>query len=171
MQLPKLPEGALLYAVAGVGLVGAFGLWAWSKGGVQNAASAAGSAAAQAAIGAATGVVSGGVDVVSEGVGIPTTSDTTTDPYVARWLIDGWGYFTASLWSGAPALLHATFMDSGSGHPPPAGSAIALHFGTQAPITGQTSGDFSRMDRAQQTSPADDPGSWDWANIFGGLGA
>lgn len=80
----------------------------------------------QAAAGAAGQVVTGGVDAASTAVGIPTTEQTTTDPAVARWIIDNFGYFDASKWCGVPALWDASFMAEGSGTPPPAGSPIAI---------------------------------------------
>lgn len=100
----------------------AAGLYVWSKGGLAPAAAAAGAAAVNAAGSAA----SGAVGAVGASVGLPTPDETTTDPAVARWLIDGYGYLEASKWAGAVALGRAAFMDAGSGTPPPAGSAVAM---------------------------------------------
>jgi hypothetical protein len=112
-------------ALIGLGLAG-LGLWVLSKGGLAGAAKAAGGAVVKAAGAAATG----GVDATSVAVGIPTTEETTTDPAVARWLIDQVGYWEASFWCGVPALTKGALMDAGTGTPPPPGSAIARHFGT-----------------------------------------
>lgn len=107
------------------GIVGV-GLLAWyiiRKGGVGRAAVAAGSAVGGAAVNAVGGVVSGAVGAVSQATGIPAPSETTTDPRVARWIIDHYGYLTASQWAGVPALFSALALPKGSGTPPPAGSA------------------------------------------------
>lgn len=90
------------------------------------------------AVGAVAGAVTGVVDGVSDAAGIPNTGQTTTDPRVARWLIDAAGYWQASLWSGVPALMQAMTMPEGSGTPPPAGSALALRF----PQTGGATGSW-----------------------------
>ena len=79
----------------------------------------------KAAVGAAGAVVTGTVDAASTAVGIPTTEQTTTDPAVARWLIDNYGYLDASKWCGVPALFNGALMAAGTGTPPPAGSAVA----------------------------------------------
>lgn len=110
-------------AVAGVGLAV---WWVSRRGGVGEAASAIGAGAVNAAVDAAGGLVSGGVGAIGQTVGLPTPAQTTTDAAVARWIIDQHGYFEASKWASAPALARAVFMDSGSGTPPPAGSAAAV---------------------------------------------
>ncbi|MGM9480300.1 hypothetical protein ACS5PN_03810 [Roseateles sp. NT4] len=120
----NLGSSAMLLGL-GVLAVGAIGLMAWSKGGLGNLAkSAAGSA-----VDAAGGAVSGAVGAISTGVGIPTPDETTTDPAVARWVIDRAGYWEASKWCGVPALLSAMTMEVGSGKPPPNNSALARAFG------------------------------------------
>ena len=110
--------------VVGAVALAAVGLYVWKRGGVTQAAAGAGAAVVNAAGGAA----SGAVGAVGAAVGLPTPDDTTTDPGVARWLIDRAGYFEASKWAGAVALARAAMMDKGSGTPPPAGSPIARAF-------------------------------------------
>lgn len=134
-------ETVAVVGILGVGLLGA--LWVLKKGGVAPAAAAAG-AAAVSAVGSAA---SGAVGAVGEAVaGLPTPSQTVTDPAQARYLIDTAGWLFASKWSGAPALLRAGLMAPGSGTPPPPGSPAAIALIEQNP--GSTTGDFSRMDRA-----------------------
>ncbi|KAI3416763.1 hypothetical protein GPALN_004244 [Globodera pallida] len=77
-----------------------------------------------------SGVLVGGVTAASEAVGLPTPAQTTTDPAVARWIIDTAGYFEASRWASAGALLSGAMLPAYSGTPPPAGSAVAQEFGT-----------------------------------------
>lgn len=115
-------------AIIMLAALGAAGLYVWRMGGIAPAAAAAGAAAVNAAGAAA----SGAVGAVGAAAGLPTPDETTTDPAVARWLIDGYGYFEASKWSGALALARAAFMDEGSGTPPPAGSALAIAHPGQA---------------------------------------
>src|SRR6185295_2337441 len=120
MKVPSVPPSVLLVVVAGLGVA----WYVWKKGGVPAAASAAGAAVVSAAGGAA----SGAVGAIGAGVGLPTPSSTTTDPRVARWLIDNVGWFEASMWSGVPALAAAYSIPAGTGIAPPAGSAIANAF-------------------------------------------
>lgn len=124
---------AIVAGLAGVVVVGVFIV---RKGGLNGAAAAAGSAVVDAA-GSAAG---GAVGAIGAGFGLPTPSDTTTDAEVARWIIDHprGGYFEASKWAGAPALLSASFMAAGSGRPPPEGSDLAQRFPVlqQAPHDG-----------------------------------
>lgn len=100
------------------------------KGGIGNAVSAltagAVSTAGDVAVGVATGAVTGASDVI----GIPSPSQTTTDPAVARWIIDypTGGVLKASQWASASAFAQALTLPSGSGVPPPAGSAVAAAF-------------------------------------------
>jgi hypothetical protein len=115
---PGLVSVAVLAGALGVGLVA---FYVWKKGGVTGAAKAAGTAAVDAAVGVSSGVVGG----IGSAVGLPTPDETTTDPAVSRWIIDNYGWFTATKWSGAVALARAMMMGEGSGTPPPAGSAIA----------------------------------------------
>ncbi len=120
-MLPGVPALALL-VLAGLGL------WVWTRGGMANAGQAAGAGL----VNAAGGVVVGAVSAVSDGVGIPTPGQTTTDAAVARWIIDNRGYFEASRWAGVPALVAALQMDAGTGRPPAAGSAAAVGLGVTA---------------------------------------
>lgn len=110
-------------ALVGVAvLLAGVGFWVWRKGGVGGAAAAAGSAVVKAAGGAAAGAVS----AAGEAVGLPGIDKTTEDPAVARWVMDQYGWFEASKWSGAGALLHASMMTAGTGYPPPATSALGI---------------------------------------------
>lgn len=94
--------------------------------GIKGAATAAAGAVIDAG-GAVVGVVG---DVAGQSVGLPALKDITTDPAVARWIIDNpaGGGFEASIWSSASALAHGLVMARYSGHPPPAGSKIAETF-------------------------------------------
>lgn len=118
-RLPRSAAGLEGLALAAVVLGAAY--WVWRKGGLTAAASSIG-AGVVSAVGGAT---SGAVGAVGAAVGLPTPDETTTDPRVARWIIDQAGYFTASKWAGVPALLEAVTLPAGSGTPPPAGSAAA----------------------------------------------
>lgn len=115
--------------VAGVALTAAVigaGLLAWyvyRKGGLGKAAGAAGAAIGGAAVQAVGGAVTGALDVTSAAIGIPGPSDTLTDARMVRWVIDNYGYFTATQWAGLPALISATTMRAGSGIPPAQGTA------------------------------------------------
>lgn len=120
------------------------GVYVWRKGGIANAASSIGAGV----VNAAGSVVSGGVGAAGAAVGLPTPTETTTDPAVARWLIDNYGYFTASKWSGAPALFSAFGMAQGTGTPPPAGSALGRAF----PVLPQAS--YDETDRLARRYPA-----------------
>jgi hypothetical protein len=116
-------EGTALLVAGALALVAV--LYVVKRGPGQVAADA-GKAAAGAVVAAAGGVATGVADAGSGALGIPTTEQTTTDPSVARWLIDNYGYLDASEWSGAPALLKGAWMEAGTGTPPPAGSPVAL---------------------------------------------
>ena len=88
-------------------------------------------AAGQAAGAVVNAAVSAPVTAVSAAVGIPTPADTTTDPAVARWIIDypgTGGQLAASEWASVSAYAQAQFMAAGSGVPAPVGSAVALAF-------------------------------------------
>jgi len=115
-------------ALAAVAAVAGLAFYAWRKGGIAPAAQALGAGV----VNTAGNVASGAVGAVGAAVGLPTPSETTTDPAVARWIIDNHGYMTASKWSGAPALLKASFMSEGSGTPPAPGSAAAKALGAPA---------------------------------------
>jgi hypothetical protein len=142
----KLSTPTDVAIVAGlIGLVGV-GLYVWHKGGIGKAAAAAGAAA----VDAAGDFTVGAVGEIGAAVGLPTPAETTTDPAVARWIIDhpNGGQFEASKWAGAPAYLRAQFLDAGSGTPPPEGSGLYALFPRP------TSGDFARMDRIHQVDDA-----------------
>jgi len=117
---PAVPMTVALVAVAAVGVA----FLVWRKGGVAGAASSVG----DAAVAAAGGFASGTVGAIGSSVGLPTPMQTTTDPRVARWLIDRAGWFEASKWSGGPALWDALNLPAGSGQAPPGGSALARAF-------------------------------------------
>lgn len=76
------------------------------------------------------GVFKGAIDETGQAIGLPALSDITTDPGVARWIIDAprGGYLAASEWSSAAALFKATTMPAGSGTPPAANSKIGQLF-------------------------------------------
>jgi hypothetical protein len=101
---------AAVTAIVGAGLLG---WWVYRKGwkGVGRAAAAVPGA-----------VVTGGLDIASAALGIPGPSETSTDPRVARWIVDNYGWFMASKWVGVPALVSAGSLQAGTGTPPPAGS-------------------------------------------------
>lgn len=140
MRAPAVPATVILAALAAGGLA----FYVWRKGGVSQAAQALGAGAVRAVDGAASGVVG----AVGEVAGLPTPSQTTTDPYVARWLIDRAGYFQASLWASAPALLRAATMPAGSGRPPSAGSLLAAQFPV-LPVA-----EYDEVDRLLRRYPA-----------------
>lgn len=142
---PDVPPVVALALVAAVGVA----FYVWKKGGVAQAASGAGAAIVNAAGGAA----SGAVGAIGSSVGLPTPDETTTDPAVARWLIDRAGYFEASKWAGAPALWNAAFLPAGSGKAPAPGTALAKAF----PPVQMTTGDFTRTDHGYDTTPASAP--------------
>lgn len=146
MKALPVPPTVMLAALAAGGLA----FYVWRKGGVQAAATAAGGAAVKMVDGAVTGVVGG----LGEVAGLPTPAQTTTDEYVARWLIDTQGWFTASQWASAPALLRAAMLPSGAGRAPSAGSLLAAQFPTRQ----LTTGDFTRTDH--DTTPVGGSTSW-----------
>lgn len=94
--------------------------------GIKGAATAAAGAVIDAG-GAVVGVVG---DVAGQGIGLPALRDITTDPKVARWIIDNpaGGTFEASIWSSASALVKGQLLPRWSGTPPPYGSKIAETF-------------------------------------------
>lgn len=106
----------LLYG--GVALV----LYVVFKGGIRNAATAAG----QVLVDAAGGIITGGVDAAGQQVGLPSLADITTNARVARYIIDhpNGGSFEASKWASATAFGAALFMDRYSGTPPSPSSRI-----------------------------------------------
>jgi hypothetical protein len=149
---PRIPFSVVVAAVAAVGIA----LYVWKKGGLGQAAKSAGAAV----VNAAGQAVSGGVGAVSQAVGLPTPDETTTDPRVARWLIDQVGYWEASKWSGLPALVSGARMAPGSGQPPPNGSPLAKAFANYASYD-ETNRLLNRypVDRGMDASWSD-PASW-----------
>lgn len=162
VKLVDLTPGnvAVIAGLVGVAVVG---LYVWKKGGLVNAAAAAGGAVVDAAGAAA----SGAVGAIGATVGLPTPAETTTDPAVARWIIDhpNGGQLEASKWAGAPAYFRAQFMATGSGTPPPEGSGLLALFPRP------TTGDFARMDRASDTSSSSPAADSAWWNQGYGVGA
>lgn len=128
-SLPPFNEATLLLGVGVVAL-----LYVLAKGGIKGAAASAAAAAAGAVVDAGVGVVDG----TGQAIGLPALSDITTDPAVARWVIDApnGGYFEASVWSSATALARGWAMDEGTGQAPPRGSKIEALF----PVSVTTSG-------------------------------
>ena len=101
---------------------------------MRNGAAGAAKGLAHGAVGIATDIAGGAVvgvlDGVSEAVGIPTPEETTTNPAVARYIIDHpqGGQVDASLWASATAYVKALFMDEGTGTPPPPNTKLAARF-------------------------------------------
>jgi hypothetical protein len=161
---PRIPFSVAVAAIAAVGIA----LYVWKKGGLANVAKGAGAAVAKAAKDAGAAVanaageaVSGGVGAVSKAVGLPTPDDTTTDPRVARWLIDQVGYWEASKWAGLPALVEGARMAPGSGQAPPPNSAVGKAFPNQASYdeTNRLLNRYPAPDRGMDASWSD-PASW-----------
>lgn len=111
---------ALTAAAVAAGLLA---LYVIRKGGLGNAAGAAGAAIGGAAVRAVGGAATGAIDAASAAAGIPGPSETSTDPRVVRWIIDNYGYLVASKWAGVPALLSALSMAAGTGTAPAPGTA------------------------------------------------
>lgn len=78
------------------------------------------------------GLPGAAVGAVGQVVGLPTPSQTTTDPRVARWMIDNLGMYEASRWAGAPALFGALMLSSAEGIPPSPASAAGMALGVTA---------------------------------------
>lgn len=85
---------------------------------------------ARGVVAASGEVVTGVVDESGQIIGLPALSDLTTDPYVARYIMDhpNGGQFAASVWSSLPALARAEFLPTYSGHMPDPGSLIYRKF-------------------------------------------
>lgn len=118
MKLADVSPNTLL-VLAGLVVAGLATFYVIRKGGL-----------GKAAVSAVGDITSGAVGAVGAAVGLPTPDETSTDSAVARWIIDHpfGGHFEASKWAGAPAYLAATFMATGSGTPPPAGTDLARRF-------------------------------------------
>lgn len=125
---------ALILAGVGAAVVLIGGAWAWRRGGgtVEGAAQAAGAAL----VDVATGATVGAVGAVGSTVGLPTPSQTVTDPREARWIIDNVGHLEASKWSSASAYLQGVFLASGSGWRPAADSPAGRTFAAVPTDTG-----------------------------------
>lgn len=96
------------------------------NGGFAGAAQATG----KALVDAAGNVIKGGVDGIGQGFDLPALSIITTDPAVARYIIDApnGGTFQASEYASALAFIKGSAMPAGSGTPPPANSQLATLF-------------------------------------------
>ncbi len=117
--LPADIEKVALYGAV------AFGIWVLVRG--------LGTAAQDLSSGAVdvvTGAASGFVGAVGEAVGLPAPWDTTTNPRVARWIIDSpyGGELLASAWSSAGAFFQAQFLNESDGIAPTPGTKIAARF-------------------------------------------
>jgi hypothetical protein len=103
-------------------------------------------AAGQAAGAIANAAVTAPVTAVSAAVGIPTPADTTTDPLVARWILDypgTGGPLAASQWASVSALYQAVFnLPAGSGVPGPVGTAVNAAFPPPIDWTSGSSGSW-----------------------------
>lgn len=144
----NLNSVAVLAVVVGVGAVA---LYVWKKGGIANAATSAGGAAVDAAEGVAVGVVGG----IGERVGLPTPDETTTDPAVARWIIDNYGQLQASKWASAWAYARAQFMSEGSGTSPVVGTPLANYLATQPRIITAYTDESDRLLQRYPAPPSD----------------
>ncbi len=144
----KLPDLGVSGGVVMLGLLaaGGVGLWVWSRGGLAKASVEAGGAIMGGVIdftqGAAETVLVEVAETGSEVAGIPTPSQTLTDPAHVRWVIDHHGTFTATLWGSAGALFTAIGMDEGTGTQPPANSPAFKALGPgKAPASYSTTAD------------------------------
>lgn len=145
---PPLP-----WIIGGLAVLG-LAVYVMRKGGAAPAGAALGAAAVDLAGGAA----SGAVGAVGAAVGLPTPADTVTDAREARYLIDTVGWFTASQWSGAPALFSASRLPVGSGTPPapssPAGRMLAAQQGRPVlPVESQPWRPGTSVDDLLQPTP------------------
>lgn len=112
---------------------------------------------AKALVDAGNGAITGVVNQAGSVVGLPTTDQVTTDPHVARYIIDATnqygGQFMASKWSSAGAYAQAQMLPAGSGYPPPANTQLAAMF---PPLVGpvydpSTDGDYSTWEDFEQS--------------------
>ena len=104
----KLTDDEIM--VLGLGAVAIVAVGYISSKGVASVASDAGQAAGQAVVAAANGVAVGAVTGVSEGLGIPTPSETITDPAQCKAYIDANGYWSGFAQCSAPAFAKALTM-------------------------------------------------------------
>ena len=140
MKLAELTPNGLL-VLAGLAVAGVATFYVLKTGGL-----------GKAAVTAVGDITSGAVGAIGAAVGLPTPDETTTDPAVARWIIDHpqGGQFEASKWAGASTYLAAMSMASGSGNPPPTGTGLAARF----PVLPQASYDESARLARRYPAPA-----------------
>ncbi len=121
----RLPAGMtpVLLGVGAVLILGAVGVRLWKQGGGAGGIAAG---VVGGAVDAAGGAVAGGASKVGELIGLPTITQTTQDPAVARFVIDNYGYIEASKWASLGALVKGAAMAADSGYPPPPGSPLSL---------------------------------------------
>lgn len=156
----KLTPLTIAVTAGALGL-GLAALFVWRRGVAGAASDVAG-----AAVSAVGGVASGTVGAIGSSVGLPTPSETTTDPRVARYVIDRAGYLAASKWAGAGALWDALFLAEGSGTPPPAGTPLATFLAGLPAAPAQAS--YDETDRLLNRYPAPVAPAADYG--FGGWG-
>jgi hypothetical protein len=138
MSAPKInvnTDNMLLLLAVGGGL---YLLWQGIK-----AAGNAAKAGAQAVNDAAVTVVSD----IGYAVGLPTTTQTLSDPRPVRWIIDHVGDFAASKWGTADAFFKAVFSlqrGDGDNKPPPAEvlAALGVAPASSLPTLGHAVGEF-----------------------------
>lgn len=152
------------WLILGTAAAAAVGLYVWRKGGVAQAAQAAGAAV----VDTAGEVAAGTVGAVGQVVGLPTPMQTTRDEEVARWLIDNVGHMDASQWSSAGAYLAALWLPEGTGKPPPADSPAGREFAAYIEAAKWQSYTDAETDRlagrypAPAPAPYEPPKSWNW---------
>ncbi len=85
---------------------------------------------ARGAVSVGKEVVTGVVDETGQTVGLPSLANMTSDPYVARYILDhpNGGQVAASVWASLPAFAQAQFLPTYSGHMPEYGSVIYQKF-------------------------------------------
>jgi hypothetical protein len=112
-------SGTGVIALAGLAL-GGFLLWRGT--GAAAAAVQSVSAAVDAAWQKARELDQLGTTPGPEGnyLGMPEPEAVTSEPELARWIIDNFGYWEASKWVTATALIRAMAMDPGTGRAPAA---------------------------------------------------
>ena len=88
--------------VAGAGLLALY----VSRQGLGNVAASVGAGAVHAVGGAA----SGAVGAIGQAVGLPTPAQTSTDPQVARWLIDNFGQLEVDISCNQPLSINNTHL-------------------------------------------------------------
>jgi hypothetical protein len=91
---------------------------------------------AKAVTGAAADVAVGVVGAVGAAAGLPTPTQTLSDPLQVRWIIDNVGSFVASKWATADAYIAALWMPPGAGdrYPPDGRILAALGVAPSVPV-------------------------------------